>query len=55
MARKPTKGQEFIRSELHKYKVGTLHSGSKRGPKVKSRSQAVAIALNSARRKGYKA
>ena len=33
------------------YKAGTLHSGSKKGPIVKSRSQAIAIALSQARRK----
>jgi hypothetical protein len=35
-----------IKSELHKFKVGTMRSGSKTGPKVKSRKQAVAIALS---------
>lgn len=34
---------------LHKYKHGTLHSGSKRGPKVKSRKQAIAIMLSERR------
>jgi Family of unknown function (DUF6496) len=28
---------------MHKYKHGKLHSGSKKGPKVKSRKQAIAI------------
>lgn len=31
---------------MHKFKEGTLHSGSKKGPKVKSRKQAVAIMLS---------
>lgn len=31
---------------MGEYKRGTLHSGSKHGPKVKSRKQALAIALN---------
>jgi hypothetical protein len=35
---------------LHEYKQGKLHSGSKSGPKVKSRKQAVAIALSEARK-----
>jgi hypothetical protein len=39
---------EQVRQEMHKFKHGTLHSGSKRGPKVRSRRQAVAIALNEA-------
>lgn len=36
---------------MHEYKAGELHSGSKAGPVVKSRDQAVAIALNQARAK----
>lgn len=35
-----------VHAEMHKFKHGTLHSGSKHGPKVKSRKQAIAIALN---------
>lgn len=31
---------------LKEYKVGKLHSGSKKGPVVKSKKQALAIALN---------
>jgi Family of unknown function (DUF6496) len=34
---------------MHKYKRGTLHSGSKRGPKVKNRKQAIAIMLSEKR------
>jgi hypothetical protein len=34
---------------MGEYKKGTLHSGSQRGPKVKSRKQAVAIAMSEAR------
>lgn len=37
---------------MHEYKEGSLHSGSKKGPKVKKRSQAVAIALSEARKVG---
>ena len=33
---------------LKEYKAGKLHSGSKKGPVVKSRKQAVAIALHEA-------
>ena len=36
---------------MHEFKEGTLHSGSKSGPKVTSRKQAIAIALSEARRK----
>lgn len=37
---------------MHEFKRGQLHSGSKSGPKVKSRKQAVAIALSEARKEG---
>lgn len=33
---------------MHEYKEGTLHSGSKHGPVVTSRKQAIAIALSEA-------
>jgi len=33
---------------MHEYKMGELHSGSKEGPVVKSRKQAIAIALSEA-------
>ena len=36
---------------LREFKKGKLRSGSKKGPKVKSRKQAIAIALSEARRK----
>ena len=39
---------------MKEYKEGELHSGSEAGPKVKSKKQAVAIALNEARKKGAK-
>ena len=35
-----------VKSEMGKYKRGKLHSGSKRGPVVKSRKQAIAISLS---------
>ncbi len=34
---------------MHKWKTGKLHSGSKSGPKVKSRKQAIAIMLSEKR------
>lgn len=46
--KKPTKAQAKIRTVLHEFKVGKLHSGSKKGPTVKSRQQAIAIALSQA-------
>lgn len=33
---------------MREYKAGKLRSGSKKGPKVKSRKQAVAIAMSEA-------
>jgi len=37
---------------MHEYKHGTLRSGSKRGPKVRSRKQAIAIMLSERRKEG---
>ncbi len=37
-----------IKKVMGEYKRGALHSGSKTGPKVKSRKQAVAIAMSEA-------
>ena len=55
MARKAaTKGKAKVEKVMHEFKEGTLKSGSKRGPKVKSRKQAVAIALSEARHAGAK-
>lgn len=42
------KGQAKIHKVMSEYKRGTLHSGSKSGPKVTSRKQAVAIAISEA-------
>ena len=39
---------------MGEFKSGTLHSGSKKGPVVKSRRQAVAIALSEQRRSSRK-
>lgn len=39
-----------VKHEMHKFKEHTLHSGSKKGPVVKERKQAIAIALNVARK-----
>lgn len=37
---------------MHEYKTGKLRSGSKKGPKVKSRAQAIAIMLSEKRKEG---
>ena len=42
------KGQKTVKDVMHRFKHGQLHSGSKAGPKVKSRKQAVAIAMSEA-------
>jgi hypothetical protein len=42
------KARRKVKKVMHEYKEGELHSGSKRGPKVKSRKQAIAIALSEA-------
>ena len=46
--KKPTKAQKKIGKVMGEYKAGKLHSGSKKGPMVKSEKQALAIALSEA-------
>lgn len=43
-----------IEKVMHEFKEGVLHSGSKKGPKVTNRKQAVAIAISEARKAGAK-
>lgn len=50
MAKKQTKGQAKVEKTMHEFKHGELHSGSKSGPKVTDRKQAIAIALSQARK-----
>lgn len=40
-----------MRKVMHEFKEGKLHSGSKTGPKVKSRKQAIAIGLSEQRQR----
>jgi hypothetical protein len=42
--------KDKVHKVMSEYKRGKLHSGSKKGPKVKSRKQAVAIAMSEARK-----
>jgi hypothetical protein len=48
--KKESKKQKKVEKVMREFSKGELHSGSKKGPKVKSRKQAVAIALSEARR-----
>ena len=59
MAKKPTKAQQKVAKVMGEFKAGTLKTGKPgpgKGPKVKSRKQAIAIALSEAgkARKGKK-
>ena len=47
---KKTKAEKKISSVMREYKAGTLHSG-KKGPVVKSKDQALAIAISESKRK----
>jgi hypothetical protein len=52
MATAKSSGKRKVKKVMHEYKEGSLKSGS--GGKVKSRKQAVAIALSEARSAGAK-
>lgn len=43
---KRTKGPKKVHKVMHEFKHGALHSGSKSGPEVTDRQQAIAIALS---------
>jgi len=43
-----------IKKVMEEFETDKLHSGSKNGPVVKNRKQAIAISLSEARAKGYK-
>lgn len=47
---KKSAGSKKIAKVMKEFGAGKLHTGSKKGPVVKSRKQAIAIALNEARR-----
>ena len=48
MKRKKMRGKGKVGKVMHEFKAGTLHSGSKSGPKVTNRKQAIAIGLSEA-------
>lgn len=47
-AKKKSAAQKKISKVMREYDKGELHSGSKKGPVVKSRKQAIAIAMSEA-------
>lgn len=47
---KSSKGSAKVGKVMHEFKAGKLHSGSKKGPPVTSKKQALAIAMSEARR-----
>jgi hypothetical protein len=54
MKKKMVKKKDKVEKVLHEFKEDKLHSGSKKGPLVKNKKQAVAIALSEARKAGEK-
>ena len=44
--KKKTKAEKKVSKVMKEFKAGTLNTGSKKGPIVKSRKQAIAIALS---------
>lgn len=48
MVKKKTKPQKKVRKVMKEYDEGKLHSGSKKGPVVRNKKQALAIALSEA-------
>jgi hypothetical protein len=52
--KKKSKGKKKVEKVMHEFGEGELHSGSKKGPVVSSKKQAVAIALSEARKAGAK-
>lgn len=38
--------KEIVKTEMKKFGQGKLHSGSKKGPIVKNKDQAIAISMN---------
>lgn len=52
MHKKDSKGKSKVKKVMEEFSEGELHSGSKQGPLVKNKKQAVAIALSEARKSG---
>ena len=49
--RKEMKKKNKVEKVMKEFKQGKLHSGSKKGPTVSNRKQAIAIALSEAKKK----
>lgn len=49
---KGPKAKAKIHKVMKEFKASKLHAGSKKGPIIKNRKQAIAVALSEARRKG---
>jgi hypothetical protein len=47
-------GKNKIKKVMKEYSEGKLHSGSKKGPEVTSKKQAIAIGLSEERKAGSK-
>lgn len=54
MPKESKKAEKKVKKVMNEMKEGKLHSGSKKGPVVTDRKQAIAIALSEARKKGLK-
>lgn len=50
MSKQILKAPKKVKKVMTEFKAGKLHSGSKKGPLVKSRAQAIAIGLSEARK-----
>jgi hypothetical protein len=48
------KRKSKVAKVMHEYKSGSLHSGSKKGPVVTSKKQAIAIAMSEQRKAAKK-
>lgn len=48
--KKEKKWEDKVSKVMREFDAGKLHSGSKKGPKVKNRRQAIAIAMSEAQR-----
>ena len=54
MPKEKSKGKSKIHKVMKEFSEGKLHSGSKKGPMVGSKKQAIAIGLSEARKAGAK-